>query len=130
MGDLGTLLGLCGRSWDALGASVGGLGALAARYLLETNLHTYSEFVCQCMTCNGTQMRCTCAHFLGSCLTLVMPLGHLLGALGAVLGPLGPLLGGLEPLLGRSWAVLGRSWAILEPLGRSLASFNTQDHLY
>ena len=83
--DLELLLGLCGRSWAALGASIGSLGCTWAA------LGAY-------------------VGDLGPLLGLYWRSWAALGA--AVCGP-GPLLEPMLAVLGRSWDLCWRSWAAL-----------------
>ena len=85
--DLGQLLGVDGRFWAALGASIGGLGCTWAA------LGAY-------------------VGDLGPLLGLYWRSWPALGA--AVCDP-GPLLEPMLAVLGRSWALCWRSWAALGP---------------
>ena len=90
-GDLGPFLGLYGRSWAALGASIGGLGCTWA---------ALGAYVGDLGPLLGLYSRSWSA--LGAAVCGPVPL---LEPILAVLAALGGYLGGLRPLLRPRWAV-------------------------
>ena len=93
VGDLELLLGLYGRSWAALGASIGGLGCTWA---------ALGAYVGDLGPLLGLYSRSWSA--LGAAVCGPVPL---LEPILAVLAALGGYLGGLGPLLRPMWAVWG-----------------------
>ena len=102
---LGRSWGFCVRSWAALGAYVGGLGAVLGPMLAILS--------CSWGLCVGSWAA------LGANVRGPRPSWDLCwrssAALGAyVVGP-GPLLGPMLAVLGRSWGLSWRSWPLLGP---------------
>ena len=109
-GPLGVVLcgfkGLCGRSWAAPRASVGGPGPLSAHMWVVLD-----------------RSQGLCGRSWAVLVPLLAVLGRLGSALGCYVGGLGPLLGSMLAVLGLMLAVLGRSgsvcwrsWRLLGPL--------------
>ena len=126
-GPLGVVLGgsqgLCGWSWAAPMASVGGPGPLSGPLWVVLGR---SQGLC------GRSW-----VVLGPLLAVLGRLGSALrchgGGLGPILGPMFAVLGLMLTVLGRSWALRWRSWRLLGPLlavlGR-LGLKNVEEHDY
>ena len=103
---LGRSWGLCVRPWVAVGAHVGGLGAVLGPTLAILSCSWASAGVPGPLW--GPQWAVLAA--LGR---LLAPMVAILGRSWVSTGGPGPLLGPLCAVLGRSWSQCSRSWAAL-----------------
>ena len=92
---MGGFKGLCGWSWAALSASVGGPEPLSGP--VWAVLASFEAFV-------------------GGLGSLRSALRCYVGGLGPLLGPMFAVSGLMLAVLGRSWGRCWRSWRLLEPL--------------